>query len=216
MNCKNCGEISGNYDLCRDCYYDYEDGLIDKCKCGNYKGAEFEFCYNCYKNLKLDKPQKKTKINDSSIKGRLAEAIIEEMFISMGYRVFRFGMENTIPGFAEMIREKAGTRISQVKEQIRKMPDFIVVKDSNIAYVEVKYRTSGNFDFNKEYNKKGGYPYKNAYFILVTPNHIKIQRASELEKEEDFVYLGDCKDFETDREIILQYIEFCKKFFGNC
>lgn len=41
------------------------------------------------------------------------------------------------------------------EEQIRKMPDFIVVKDSNIAYVEIKYRTSGNFDFNKEYNKKG-------------------------------------------------------------
>ena len=96
------------------------------------------------------------------------------------------------------------------------MPDFIVVKDSQVNYVEVKYRTSGEFDFNSYYVRKGGYPYKNAFFILVTPKHIKVQKASELEKGNDFIFLNKCKDFETDKEIILQYIEFCKKFFGNC
>ncbi len=60
------------------------------------------------------------------------------------------------------------------------------------------------------------YPYDNAYVVLVTPKHIKIQKASELKKGKDFVYFNKCKDFETNRDIILKYIDFCKKFFGNC
>jgi len=214
--CKSCGEESGKYDLCKSCYYDFEDGLIDKCKCGNFKDSEYDLCKDCYKKSKQNnkETQKKSKISDSSIKGRLAEAIVEEMFLAMGYRVFRFGMENTVPGFGDRYLPRKG----DVADEVRKMPDFIVVKDSQVTYVEVKYRTKGEegFDFNSYYAKKRGYPYKNAYFILVTPKHIKVQKASELEKGEGFIFLNKCKEFETDKEIILQYIEFCKKFFGNC
>ena len=67
------------------------------------------------------------RVSDSSIKGRLAEAIIEEMFISWGYRVFRFGMENTIPGFEDRELPKKGG----VADEVRKMPGFIVVKGPN-------------------------------------------------------------------------------------
>ena len=184
--CKSCGKESGKYDLCKDCY--------KKSKQNNKK------------------TQKKSKISDSSIKGRLAEAIVEEMFLAMGYRVFRFGMENTVPGFGDRYLPRKG----EVADEVRKMPDFIVVKDSQVIYVEVKYRTSGEFDFKSHYARKGGYPYQNAFFILVTPKHIKVQKASELEKGKDFIFLNKCKEFETDKEIILQYIEFCKKFFSNC
>ena len=214
--CKSCGEKSGKYDLCKSCYYDFEDGLIDKCKCGNFKDSEYNLCRDCYKKSKQNNKeiQKKSKISDSSIKGRLAETIVEEMFLAMGYKVFRFGMENTVPGFGDRYLPREGA----VADEVRKMPDFIVVKDSQIAYVEVKYRTKGEagFDFKSYYAKKGGYPYKSAFFILVTPKHIKVQKASELEKGEGFIFLNKCKDFETDKEIILQYIEYCKKFFGNC
>ena len=212
--CKSCGEKSGKYDLCKSCYYDFEDGLIDKCKCGNFKDSEYNLCRDCYKKSKQNNKeiQKKSKISDSSIKGRLAETIVEEMFLAMGYKVFRFGMENTVPGFGDRYLPRRG----EVADEVRKMPDFIVVKDSQVVYIEVKYRTSGEFDFKSFYTKKGGYPYKNAFFILVTPKHIKVQKASELEKGEGFIFLNKCKDFETDKEIILQYIEYCKKFFGNC
>lgn len=189
---KLCGEESG------------KNEATDKCKCGNFKEFEHELCKECYK--------KYGRINDHSIKGRLAEAIIEEMFLAMDYRVFRFGMENTVPGFSERHLPKTG----EVANEVRKMPDFIVVKDKHIAYLEVKYRTSGKFDLEKYYKKRGGYPYSSAYIVLVTPKHIKIQKASELEKGEGFIFLNKCKDFETDKKIILQYIKFCNKFFGNC
>lgn len=211
-NCKYCSIETPKFDLCREHYYDVQEGIIDKCNCGNYKDIEYDLCLDCYKNKSKDGSRKKTKISDSSIKGRLAEAIIEEMFIAMDYRVFRFGMENTVPGFSDRYLPKKG----EVANQVRKMPDFIIVKDSQIAFIEVKYRTNGEFDFNEYYKNRGKYPYPNAYFILVTPKHIKAQKAESLEKGEDFQYLGSLKDFETDKEIIKQYIEFCKKFFGNC
>lgn len=209
--CKNCGEESSKYPLCLSCYYDYEDKKIDKCKCGNYKDAGYELCVECYKKSKSKGSQKKTHISDSAIKGRLAESIVEEMFLAMGYRVFRFGMENTVPGFSDRVLPRKGV----VASHVRKMPDFIIVKDTNIAYIEVKYRTCGEFDFKKYYTQKGGYPYPNAYFVLITPKYIKIQKASELEKGESFIYLGKCKDFETDKSIILKYRKLCMKFFGN-
>lgn len=212
--CKYCGDkVNLKYDLCKEHYYDAQEGIIDMCKCGKYKDAEYDLCIDCYKQTKSNgQGQKKRKISDSSIKGRLAEAIIEEMFLAMDYRVFRFGMENTVPGFSDRYLPKQG----DVANQVRKMPDFIIVKDSQIAFIEVKYRTNGEFDFNDFYKNRGKYPYPNAYFILMTPKHIKIQKAELLEAGENFVYLGSHPDFATDKEIILQYIEFVKKFFGNC
>jgi hypothetical protein len=213
--CKYCSEtVDKKYELCKEHYYDAEDGIIDECKCGRYKDVEFDLCRDCYKALRSngDSHQRKQRISDSNIKGRLAEAIVEEMFLSMGYQVFRFGMENTVPGFGDRLLSKTGP----VAEQVRNMPDFIVVKDSRIAFIEVKYRTNGDFDFYDYYRTRGKYPYPNAYFILITPNHIKIQKAEKLEAGQDFVYLGSHPDFITDKEIILQYKEFCNKFFGNC
>ena len=213
--CKYCNAASGKYDLCKEHYYDSIEGIIDKCKCGQYKDVEYDLCLDCYKKNKngnANEPsRKKKRISDSSIKGRLAEAIIEELFIAMDYQVFRFGMESTVPGFSDRYLPKKG----DVASQVRKMPDFIVVKESSIAFVEVKYRTNGEFDFKEYYKNRGTYPYPNAYFILVTPKHIKAQKAALLDDGKDFEYLGNLKDFETDKEIIKQYIEFCKNFLGN-
>ena len=211
--CKSCGKDSREWDFCKSCYYDKEEGKIDECKCGNFKDSEYNLCLMCYRksNQNIQEMQKKSKVNDYSIKGRVAEAIIEEMFWTMGYRVFRFGMENTIPSFGDRLNPKKG----DVAEEVRQMPDFIVVKNSHVAYIEVKYRASGEFDFNSRY-KKGSYAYPNAWFILVTPKYIKIQKASKLENGKDFIFLNKCKEFETDKDIILQYIKFCEKFFGNC
>ena len=41
---------------------------------------------------------KSKRFDDNMIKGRIAETIAEQMFIRMGYKIYRFGMENTIPG----------------------------------------------------------------------------------------------------------------------
>jgi hypothetical protein len=31
------------------------------------------------------------------IKGRIAETLVEQLFLELGFQVFKYGMENTIP-----------------------------------------------------------------------------------------------------------------------
>ena len=58
----------------------------------------------------------------SMIKGSLAETLVKEMFLSLKYNVFRYGMENTVPGIMQLLR---GVK-SDVVEHIRRMPDLVI------------------------------------------------------------------------------------------
>jgi hypothetical protein len=68
---------------------------------------------------------------ENMIKGRIAETLIEELFLSMKYSVFRYGMENTVPGVMELLK---GVR-SDVANNIRRMPDLVVQKGKDVHYI---------------------------------------------------------------------------------
>jgi hypothetical protein len=72
------------------------------------------------------------------VKRRIAETLVQELFLSLGYNVFRYGMENTIPDIMELLK---GVR-SDVAQELRRMPDFVMQnpKTKEIYFVEVKFR----------------------------------------------------------------------------
>ena len=149
-------------------------------------------------------------IKDYMIKGRIAEAIVEDMFNNMGMKVVRFGYENVIPELAN----KNNLIKGRIADELRGMPDFIVVdpKTNYAYYIEVKYRKNGTFEFKKEYK------YPNAFVILVTPKGILVSEAKEvMENSNSFVYLNKHKVISkiVDRDIVVQYIEFVKKYFAS-
>jgi len=37
-----------------------------------------------------------------------AETIVEELFLTLGFQVFKYGMENTIPGIMELLIRNKG------------------------------------------------------------------------------------------------------------
>jgi len=45
-----------------------------------------------------------TSYQEGMIKGRIAETLIEELFLTLKYNVFRYGMENTIPGIMKLLK----------------------------------------------------------------------------------------------------------------
>ena len=96
------------------------------------------------------------------IKGRITETLIQELFLSLKYNVFRYGMENTIPGIMQLLKEVN----SNVATEIKRMPDFVNQNPntSEIFFIEGKFRKSGQFLY-KDLHKN--YPYRNAYIILV-------------------------------------------------
>lgn len=205
---------------------------MPKCtKCGDYTKHERGLCLPCYKaaNNKsvpvLEKPEPKivpVGLDDKSknyrynmIKGRIAETLIQELFLSLGYNVFRYGMENTIPGIMELLK---GVK-SDVAEEIKRMPDFVVQnpKNNEVFFIEVKFRASESFSM-KDLPKD--YPYENAYIVLVSKKHIKCITFHELEAGKEITptstnYLGSRKEFDLDKQVIIDFCHFAVQFFES-
>ncbi len=200
--------------------------------CGEYTKFNGGLCYSCYKKEGKSKdlsdterePQKKstskTEKKDNPwisgvIKGRIAETIVEELFRSLGFQVFSYGMENSIPGIKDLLKGVRG----DVSKNIRQMPDFVVFKDNQAHFIEVKYRASGELKL-KDIARYGDYPFENALFVLVTKKHIKCISYKELSEGKEITstchsYLGKRKEFNTDKDLIIDYCKYAVKFFEN-
>jgi hypothetical protein len=172
-------------------------------------------CQNSSNKTKSKKLSKKStySYDYNMIKGRIAEALIEQLFLKLNYNIFRYGMENTIPGIMNLLK---GVR-SDVADTIRKMPDFVIQNTTTgeVFFVEVKFRANEEFSV-KDVDKD--YPFENAYFILVSKKHIKCLSYQDLKKGKKINpksqnYLGSVKAFETDKEIIKDFCDYAVKFF---
>lgn len=197
--------------------------------CGSFTKYNGGLCLSCYSSKSsttstahisekveiVSTPSKGNDFHYNMIKGRIAETLIQELYLSLGYNVFRYGMENTIPGIMELLK---GVR-SDVALEIRRMPDFVMQnpKTKDVYFIEVKFRASGEFKL-KDLDKN--YPYSNAYIVLVSKRHIKCITVDELREGKEISptsnnYLGNRKEFDLDKEVIKQYCEFAIKFFEN-
>lgn len=208
-----------------------------KCrKCGKTSENEKPLCLKCYRENKKPKgkvdTEKETEVTtaiskkakatskDNSwvynlIKGRIAETIIEELFLSLGFQVFKYGMENTIPGIMELLK---GVK-DEVAMEIKRMPDLVVYKDGRANFIEVKFRASESFKL-KDIDKNDDYPYQNALIVVVSKKRIKCISFLELIDGKEITptcknYLGSRKEFDTDKDKIIEYCEYAVKFFEN-
>jgi hypothetical protein len=155
--------------------------------------------------------------SENMIKGRLGEALIEGLFLDLGFNVYRYGMENTIPGIMKLLR---GVR-TDVADNIRKMPDFVIQHPDTreVYFIEVKFRANETL----KYSEFKDYPYENCFFVLVSKKHIKCISYNELKEGKEISpesknYLGNIKEFinkKEDKEKIIEYCDFAKKFFDN-
>jgi len=200
---------------CSKCNKDIEKKVYD------YSKKEFKeiLCRDCQQNLEPKKEaglnNKESKYRESMIKGRIAETLVEELFLSLGYNVFRYGMENTVPGIMNLLK---GVR-SDVADNIRRMPDFVVqhTERKDVYFVEVKFRASEELSI-KDLPKD--YPFTNAYFILVSKKHIKCITYQELADGKEITpttqnYLGKRKEFDLDKDVIIDFCNFAVKFFES-
>jgi hypothetical protein len=149
------------------------------------------------------------------IKGRIAETLIQELFLKQGFNVFRYGMENTIPGIMELLK---GVR-SDVSNHIRRMPDFVIQHRTTkeVFFIEVKFRAKGDFSLK---DLKKDYPYQNAYIIVVSKKYIKCITVPELQDGKEITptsrnYLGSRKEFDLDKQTIIDFCDFAVKFFQH-
>jgi len=197
--------------------------------CGAYTKFNGGLCSKCFSEKNKHNPaleeievegtsgltDKEKAYRYGMIKGRIAETLIQELFLSLGYNVFRYGMENTIPGIMELLK---GIR-SDVADDIRRMPDFVIQNPSkkDVYFIEVKFRANGEF---RAKDLPKGYPYTNAYIILVSKKHIKCLTVEELLAGNDITpesknYLGSRKEFDLDKDVIVDFCHFAIQFFDK-
>ena len=100
-----------------------------------------------------DKNQEKVFIKDpeNMLKGDMAQSLVENLLRGAGNQVYRFGYESILQNLTQV--NKVFDRYSDVGEQIRSIPDFLIVnKDGKPFLVEVKFRWQPvwhNDDFKK-------------------------------------------------------------------
>jgi hypothetical protein len=90
-------------------------------------------------------------------------------------------------------------------------------KTNEVYFIEVKFRASGTFalkDLPKDY------PYENAYILLVSKKHIKCIAVTELKEGKEIApgsrnFLGSRKEFDLDKEVIIDFCKFAVQFFES-
>ena len=159
--------------------------------------------------------QRKEDFNYNMIKWRIAETLVEQLFLELWFQVFKYWMENTIPWIMELLKWVR----DDVAKDIRKMPDLVVYKDNHAHFIEVKFRASETFKL-EDLETNWDYPYHNALIVLVSKKHIKCISYKELKEGKEITehssnYLGSRDEFETDKEKIIQYCRYAVKFFAH-
>ena len=147
------------------------------------------------------------------IKGKIAETLIEQLFLAHKYSVYRYGMEYTIPGIARSLH----TMQQEVAARIKSMPDFVVQHRlyKETFFVEVKFRANGCFS-EKELDKD--YPYQDALIIVVSGKQIKCLSVRELRQGWEITpgcsnYLADRPEFQLRKDVVEDFCSFAESFF---
>lgn len=155
-----------------------------------------------------------TNFNLNTLKGRLAEQLIQDLFINNGYNVFNYGLERIHPSLSKMIAYNN----QKTSKELRFMPDFVVqsAENGDLFYLEVKFRANGRFCFDEHY---ANYPYKNAWFVIVSPNKIQCMHYKHLSKgnaisPESNYSLGRVRSFHFSAESIKEYSSYAKVLFS--
>lgn len=153
--------------------------------------------------------------NLNTLKGRMAEHLVQDLFIQSGYNVFNFGLERIMPSLSKML----AFNHQKTSKELRFMPDFVVQSNQNgdLFYLEVKFRADGFFAFDDRYED---YPYKNAWFVIVSPEkiqcmHYKRLRAGFGIRPDSQYLLTKVKSFHIVPEVLAEYEEYAKQMFAS-
>jgi hypothetical protein len=148
------------------------------------------------------------------IKGKLAETLVEQLFLSHKYTVYRYGMEYTVPALADTLKSIPNEMSAHL---LRNMPDFVVqhrlYKETH--FVEVKFRANGCFSEN---DLDKDYPYDDALIIVVSKRHIKCLSVRELRQgwgitPECNNYLAYRAEFQLRKDVVIDFCKFAERFF---
>ena len=133
------------------------------------------------------------------LKGRIAENLMQELFLSEGYQVFKFGIENNLPYLLQQIKGMG----SHQALSLRVAPDLIIFEpiSKGIHYVEVKFCSNGVYNLNPKINLDTYIAcYPNTIFFIVSKHGI-LEVGIEQFRESRKIDLTDQENLISNRSI---------------
>ena len=149
---------------------------------------------------------------ENVIKGRIAEAIVEELLRACGNQVYRFGYESILQNLVQN-----GSRFdhhSANGEQLRTIPDFVVVSSEGKSFFfEVKFRADPSWLLKSPLLKQLK-EYWTAKLILVTtaqPRFRVVDPQSLFDDEFSFEALEN----DPDLNVTARAVEKCERLVAR-
>lgn len=154
------------------------------------------------------------KFSENMVKARIAETIVSEMLQDGGYFVYRFGYEGILQSLIQRGLPKMNKGDIEA-EKIRTMPDFVVMKDGDVSFVEVKFRSgNGIGDGLKEWGRKATKYWPEARLIVVRPDgpHFSISTVRQFARTGKLYPLAQDRYLSVDSEVIERYADLVCKY----
>jgi len=152
---------------------------------------------------------------ENMLKGRMAESLVEELLKQCDNKVYRFGYEAILQDLTQL--EKAFDREGEVGQRISSIPDFIVVNQKKILFVEVKFRTDLTVYLEDIRRMDLVEKFWKAKIILLTTQqpYFRVSNSPYLNKEQEWnwIPLKEDPDFEISDDILKQFNELVEKYY---
>jgi hypothetical protein len=156
---------------------------------------------------------------ENILKGRMGEALINELLSNCGNTVYRFGYETILQNLTQSDREF--DRQTYTGQQISCIPDFVVVNQYRKPFfVEVKFRSSLQHhleEFLSDLSKIQ--KYWRAKVIVVTPDepYFRISNSPYVDSQGNlnFSNLVDDPDLNVSGEELKKFCRLVEKYFDK-
>jgi hypothetical protein len=191
-------------------------------KCKTYTRANSPVCYACYiadnKYVKGFSSYSFEKTPLNFIKGHIGESLIHNLFTSLGFVVFRYGVENNLTYMLEYL---ANSSFSESELSIlSSRPDLLILNKEKkcIYFTEIKYRWNGKFKY-KDLGKD--YKYESTYIIILSKSGFKCIKVSELKELVEInmnskeYSLSENKEFNLDKGFVKLIEEQALKIYNS-
>ncbi len=151
--------------------------------------------------------------------GRIAESLVQELFLMEGYHTYKYGMEHIYQRLYKDIKKNT----SPCSESIKKSPDLIIYNPCNeqINYAEVKFRSTKCFVIDDNGYEKYAERFPGGYFFLVTPTDFycipfeEMCRMGKFEFTENGRYSLVETDFFDIRNKSIEHFQYFLSVFFN-
>jgi len=197
---------------------------MTKCEiCESYTRSNSPICYDCYVNNGSKYVDGFTSFSFEKtplkyIKGHIGESLIQNLFTSLGFIVFRYGIENNLTYINEFLEDSDFSK--NELNILTSRPDLLILnkEKKKLFFTEIKYRHNGVFEYKDLGND---YKYNNTYIIILSERGFKCIKAGELKDVSSMQLknkkydLSENKDFNLDKGFVKLIEEQSKNIYSS-